>query len=68
MTPEQIQWVQTLANEYTLDVRARRQLGDTHAAYHARWPKARAYGVLMREAHLTPKEAIQYFRSVSEEP
>ena len=59
------QHVRQLAREYTVDVYNRRRVGDAHAKYHAQRPKVKAYGVLMK-AGLTPREAIQYFRSVSE--
>ena len=57
--------VRALAREYALEVYDRRRLGDDKAKYHAQRPKVKAYGALMR-AGLTPREAINYFRSVSE--
>jgi 1,6-anhydro-N-acetylmuramate kinase len=59
--------VHTLANDYTTDVRRLRAAGDHRAEYHAQRPKVKAYGALMH-AGLTPREAIDYFRSVSEIP
>jgi len=53
-----------LANEYTRDVLARREVGDSKAEYHAQRPKVKAYAALIH-AGLTPREAIAYFRSVS---
>jgi hypothetical protein len=56
----------TLAAEYSRDVRARRAAGDARPEYHAQRPKVRAYAILMRRG-MTPREAVDYFRSVSEE-
>lgn len=59
--------VVALAGEYVRDVKARRALGDHKAEYHAQRPKVQAYGALMR-AGLTPRQAVDYFRSISEIP
>jgi hypothetical protein len=59
--------VRALAREYADDVRARRRLGDAKAEYHAQLPKVKAYGALIH-AGLSAREAVDYFRSVSEVP
>jgi hypothetical protein len=57
--------VRALAREYANDVRVRRAAGDAKAEYHAQLPKVKAYGALIH-AGLTAREAIEYFRGVSE--
>ena len=57
--------VKALAREYARDVQARRRLGDTRAEYHAQLPKVKAYGALIN-AGMTAREAVDYFREISE--
>ena len=58
--------IASLATEYSADVQARRAAGDTHAEYHAQRPKVKAYAALVH-AGMAPREAIEYFRTVSKE-
>lgn len=55
--------VRELSQEYARDVQARKDLGDTHAEYHAQLPKVRAYKLLM-DTGLTPKQAIAEFQRI----
>lgn len=59
--------VRALAREYARDVEARRKLGDAKAEYHAQVSKVKAYGALIHSG-MTAREAIEYFREVSEIP
>lgn len=55
-----------LARDYVKDVKLRKELGDSHAEYHAQQPKVEAYRILLDEGY-TVKEAIAIFNRIAEE-